>query len=150
MKGFTLLELLCVIGVLAAISTFSLPVGISTFQNLQEHFYAHTLSLAVRSVRSSSMHKECITGYCQTPQNHGVHVSSSTFTLYTGPSFILSDTLYDTQLPYTGTSFVNTVQDVSFGLNGIPVQATTFTFGMSPASEMVVVDVDGDVSVSSR
>lgn len=122
--GFSLLELLIVIGLLVAIATF-ITLGFQNYTEYQRYDYAvGTVEAGLRESRANARHAVGGTA-------HGVKIASTTLTLFNGSTYSFGDPdnvvveLYDSSVTF---NLSDSSDEIIFSaLHGLPSATGTIT-----------------------
>lgn len=98
--GFTILEILVVIGLLSVISSFALIVGMDSYRSYSFRADRDTLVSLLQRARSQSVNNLCIgSGSCTGGRPHGLAIFPDSYVLFQGSSYALRDTAADERIP---------------------------------------------------
>ncbi|MEJ0053382.1 MAG: prepilin-type N-terminal cleavage/methylation domain-containing protein [bacterium] len=86
-RGFTLVELLIVIALVATISAIGLIVGLESYQRTLQRNDEDTIRIALLHARSQALNGVCAAKVCTGPSAHGVYVGDSGFVIFEGGSY---------------------------------------------------------------
>jgi Tfp pilus assembly protein FimT len=145
-RGFTVLELLCVFGIVALISSFSMYGTIAIVHNDRVRVTSAIAAHALRSARAAAMHNECLSSGCTKNVNHGVHISSSTLTSYEGLTYSQRNKDVDSYVQLS-TSVDETTEVVFLPAGTIDSQ-TSLVF--SDHTQSWVIDIQRDGGIYAR
>lgn len=153
--GFTLTEVMVVIGMIAIVSSIGLFVSMETYHNSSFHNSRDVLISALQHARSQAVNNVCV-GTCTDGKPHGVHIifdasgNASKFIVFQGSSYNPSDT--------TNTSFevgknvssnfkVTGMTDVVFTeLSGNPVTIGTLNLSNNIGeSSVITIGAEGQI-----
>ncbi len=132
-KGFSLIELLVVLGMLAVIGGFSLAISMENYRGSAFDDEQALLIAALQKARSEGLSGVCIGGSCTAGQSHGVHIDPAQLVIFQGTNYSESDAnneylpLQNNALMFSGMS------DVVFA---------EFSGDASPAGAIVLSDTD--------
>lgn len=125
-RGFTLIEILVVMGLCAVVSTFALMVSMDWYRASVSHSDRDTLVLALEHARLESMHNVCLGDACTGGKPHGVAVrpedNQNAYVIFQGSTYAARDVAVD-----------------------VPLEANP-TVATSGLTEVVFAQVSGDVS----
>lgn len=140
-NGFTLLEVLLVVAIMAVILSASVPV----YRTLVVRNDAElTASLVAQTMRRAQILSQGQNG----DQTWGVHISGGIMTLFRGASFAVRDVAWDEEIILPKSVSTSGLADVVFAkLTGLPDEVGTVTItGDGAVSKTVVVSAGGLVS----
>jgi prepilin-type N-terminal cleavage/methylation domain-containing protein len=123
--GFTLVELLVALGLLALLSVIAVPATFRLYQNQELNAASERYHRAARHALFAALSNVG-------EQNWGVRVGSGTITIYRGASYGSRDPLYDETVSVPEFVSVSGVTEVNFArITGVPnvTGNTTFSFG---------------------
>lgn len=113
-KGFTLLEMIMVVMLIALLFGMATTVYYSTYQRNDLDIAAITTVQGLRNTQARARS-------AQGSGAHGVYVQSSSITLFQGSSYATRDTAYDEVYEIPATITIAGTQEIVFsGLNGKP------------------------------
>lgn len=109
MKGFTLFELIVVVGIMVILFTAALPMQryFQTFSGVSSAKEELVENLRLAETRAK-------TGFNNSA--HGVFLNGNIFTLYQGPSYIARDDLKDMTKSLPGDITASGMSDINFAL----------------------------------
>jgi prepilin-type N-terminal cleavage/methylation domain-containing protein len=141
MRGFTLIEMMLSVSIIAMLSALSLPVYAS-FQARND------LDIATQSIAESLRRAQVYSRGMQNDSQWGVEVQSTAATLFKGGVFASRDATYDEATTIPTTITVGGVSEILFTkLTGMP--ATTGNITLSNANgdtRTVTINAKGMVS----
>lgn len=88
MRGFTLIEILLVIGIFGVLISFILPLSLTFYKSQQLEVQAQSIVQILRSAQLKSMATESDSSF-------GVYFTSGSYTLFKGNSYLTRDENYD-------------------------------------------------------
>lgn len=154
-SAFTLIELLVTIGVFSILATFISANLISPQKKTSVDSQIQTLVSDIKSQQLASMQGE--TGGQATGQKHGISISLSKYTLFTGNSYNPADSNNfdvaldgDLQLATTLTSSVLIFEKINGEVSGFSAGQNTITLS-SPSggqSKIITVNPYGSLSLN--
>lgn len=113
--GFTLVELLVVMGLVGIIGSMSMLVGMDTFRKSSLRSERDKLVAIIHKARAQSMNNICLGAGCTGGKAHGVHLSGGQYVLFQGTSYGARDIAVDmVTVPEYPVSFSGSVSDVVF------------------------------------
>jgi prepilin-type N-terminal cleavage/methylation domain-containing protein len=138
-KGFTLIEILTVIGLISMIAGFALSTNIGSLRAFSFRDDRDELVSVLQKARSEAMNGICLGG-CTGGASHGVHLESGKYVLFQGGSYAARDTETDEIHTLSGATALSGATDVVFErLSGDAV--------LSPAGSAIMVQSsDGHAS----
>ena len=89
-RGFTLIELVVVLGVLALLASCALVISMDSYTSNTFSDQELLLVTALQKARSEAMNGTCI-GVCSAGLPHGVHVSATSITIFQGSTYAAGD-----------------------------------------------------------
>lgn len=110
-RGFTLIEVLVVIGLVAIIGGAAAYFGLDTYRGYSFHSDRDLLVAALQHARSQAVGNICLGAGCTEGQAHGVHVESNKLVMFQGTVYNSSDPVnasIDLNANVTGVSPVPT------------------------------------------
>jgi prepilin-type N-terminal cleavage/methylation domain-containing protein len=110
MRGFSLIEVLCVMGMVSILASLTAYAGIGAIQQQQIAEDALLVAAALRTARAAAMHAECVSA-CPEPSTA---IQLDTLTVFMRGT--------DFSLPLYGPAAPE--QDVYFDRKGMPGEAT--------------------------
>lgn len=140
-KGFTLIEMLMSVGILATLAALSLPVYQSFYNRNELDLTAQNLASALRRAQTYAR------GSLGDSQ-WGVSIQSGAITLYKGASFAGRDTAYDEVSTIATSTNVSGLSDILFAkLSGAPAATGSVTFtNTNNETRTVTINAEGMVS----
>ncbi|HEY9585496.1 MAG TPA: prepilin-type N-terminal cleavage/methylation domain-containing protein [Candidatus Paceibacterota bacterium] len=95
--GFTLIEILVVVALLATISGFGLIVGMDSYRGYAFRADRDTLVSLLQRARSQSINNICIGASCTNGKPHGVFIdaTSGQYILFQGAAYATRDSVVD-------------------------------------------------------
>jgi prepilin-type N-terminal cleavage/methylation domain-containing protein len=115
MRGITLIEMLCVVGLFSICAAFSLSAGTGALKRTRAGGDAVITASALRSVRASAMHHSCIPGNCE---SYTVSISTSTLVVHRGLddiAFPIARSLAHQEMSFNPDGRLNNEVDLPFG-----------------------------------
>lgn len=119
-RGFTLLEAVMVLAIVAAVGTFALGMSFDDYRGDSARTERATLVAVLERARSQAMSNTCRGTGCTEGQPHGVHFTPDAYVLYQGPHFTTGDEANE-QIDHVTKSTTISGEDVLFA----PLSATT-------------------------
>ena len=121
--GFTFIELLTVLGIVAITCGFALFVSIDTFHGTNFRSDRSVLAAILQRARAQAMNNICV-GICTDGKPHGVHIDSRHYVLFQGDTYDYNDPQNAVFEASPGTSHAG-MSDIVFS----QLSATTSTVG---------------------
>ena len=92
-KGFTMIEILVVVSLIAIVASFALYVSTSTFRGFSIRSERDTIVSALQKARSQAMSNICLgtPSSCTDGLPHGVHFNANQYVIYQGATYNSSD-----------------------------------------------------------
>ena len=112
-KGFTLLEAVMVLAIVAAVGTFALGMSFDDYRGDSARTERATLVAVLERARSQAMSNTCLGTGCTEGQPHGVHFTPNSYILFQGPHFTTDDEANE-QIAHVTKSIIVTGGDVVF------------------------------------
>lgn len=120
-KGYTLLEILIVMGLIALLGGVGMLMSMETFKTSIFHNDRDLLVSAMRKARSESINNMCFgpAGFCTDGKAHGVHIAPGTYTIFQGDSYAGRDVDADENIDAKpGTTFTGPADIIFEKLSG--------------------------------
>lgn len=97
--GFTLLEVLVVMGIMSILGGFALIVSLDVYRGFAFRTERDMLISVLHKARSQSMNNMCLGTGCTDGKPHGVHVSTGAYIVFQGASYASRDVAVDEVVP---------------------------------------------------
>ncbi|MFA5747096.1 MAG: prepilin-type N-terminal cleavage/methylation domain-containing protein [Candidatus Paceibacterota bacterium] len=139
-KGFTLTEIIIVLGILLLILGSSFPLAMDFYRNRQIGSHLNGLVQALRNAQMRSISGEGDSSF-------GVEISDGRYTLFKGDSYAGRDPVFDeiTEIPQTIS--VEGLSEISFSkLRGKPSAVGTTTLTLGSKEGRIEIDETGKIS----
>lgn len=91
-RGFTLMEILVVVGLLAIIGGFGMFLSMETYRATIFKDDRSILISALYKARSQSVNNMCFGAGCTDGVSHGVHIENGAYTVFQGTTYTVGDT----------------------------------------------------------
>jgi len=138
--GFSLIELIMVIGVLGFLMVVSVPLGVNFYRTRQLDVYEGSMVQALRRAQLKSMSVE-------NDSSFGVYVKPGQYTLFKGTSYITRDTVYDEVFDLPASLQVSGLSEIVFDkLNGTSVNTGTITLTVDSKTEDISINEMGRIN----
>lgn len=130
MKGFTLIEILLVVGILMILAILTLPITFDFYRSQQLNTHAQELTQTLRRAQLKAMSVESGSSF-------GVYLTDDNYTLFKGPSFASRDVQYDEVFDLPRIIAVSGIKEVVFSkFEGIPEENLAYCYGTcAPCSD---------------
>lgn len=115
--GFTLLEVMVVMGLIAIVGSVGLYFGLDAFRGYSFHSDRDLLVVALQHARAQAVSNICLndpTSPCTDGRPHGVHVGAGTYALFQGGSYATRDTTIDVTIEMSPNTVVGGVSEIVF------------------------------------
>lgn len=139
-KGFTLVELVLVIGILALLIVVSLPLAINFYKTRQFDVHENGIVQALRraQLKAMSVEEDCA---------FGVHITSDQYVLFRGNSYAMRDSAFDEVFDLPGNLQVSGISEIVFSkLRGIPFSTGAITLTIDNQSEAININEMGRIN----
>jgi Tfp pilus assembly protein FimT len=139
-RGFTLLEVLIIIGLIVIVGAFGLIVSIDSYRSFHFHNERDTVVAVLEKARSQAINNMCFGAGCTDGKAHGVHFDhAGHYTIFQGDTYASRDEDIDETIDAKdAAATVTGTTDVVFGkLSG----------DVTTPGTMTVTDVNGKTSV---
>ncbi len=146
-RGFTLIEILVVMGMLAIVGGFGLIVSMDSFRNYSFKDERDVIVSALQKARSQSINNMCFGSNCSDGKPHGVKILPGQYVIFQGPDYIDRDSAVDTVIksvyaPTVVTGFSEVVfSPLSGNASTSPPGSWTVSASDSAGSEGSVITV---------
>ena len=146
-KGFSLIELVVVLGILTLLASFTLVVSMDSYKIDTFTDQEMLLVGALQKARSQAMSGVCIGTSCTAGLAHGVYITSTAVTIFQGSNYNASDDINEA-LPFSSHSLsVSGVSEVVFAeLSGDASPAGTITLSdMAGHNNTITIGSEGQI-----
>lgn len=134
MKGFTLIEILLVVGILAILFTLTLPVTLDFYKSQQLDGSAQGIIQALRRAQLKAMSGE-------NDLSFGVYLTNDNYILFRGISYESRDFQYDEVFDLSSIVTAAGIQEVVFSkFEGLP--SVTGTIILSNGKDSKTIDIN--------
>jgi len=138
-NGYTLIELMLVIAIIAVITTVGLPIY-AALQN------SNGLDVTVNTLVQDLYQAQIFSRYEIDNSAWGVAIVGQTITFYAGSSYVSRNTAYDNVFTMPVTIRTSGLSEVDFSkLNGLPATNGTFSLATSGITRTVIINSVGMV-----
>lgn len=146
-KGFSLIELTIVLGILAAASFFTLTI---TMENYHGNAFIDTQTLivaALQKARSQAMSGVCMGESCTEGRKHGLYVEGAQLTVFQGNTYNTDDEQNERiTLPGRGVLVGGLSEVVFTEFSGIPTQAGDIIISDSMGhTATITIGIEGQI-----
>lgn len=139
-KGFTLVELILVIGIFALLIIISSPFGINFYQTRQLDVHLNGIVQALRRTQLKSMSIDSDSSF-------GVYIDYNKYVLFKGASFATRDALYDEVFDLPENLSITGLSEIVFSkLKGVPSDIGTITLTIDNRSEAININEVGRIN----
>jgi prepilin-type N-terminal cleavage/methylation domain-containing protein len=139
-QGFTLIEILLVVGLMTIIMGLTLPISASLIQQNNSENAQESFSTALRTAQTYSRNNHH-------DDNWSVKINTSEVVIFKGNDYINRDQSYDEKFPISQSVTKSGVTDISFEKStGQPDISGVTTFSSGVFSETVSINSIGTVS----
>lgn len=139
MKGFTLVEVVIVLGIFGLILAIGLPVGIDAYRN-------YLLTSENRNLMSVLRRAEEFAFSNKNESDYGVYLEGNNFVLFKGSSFAGRDENYDEEYPREPSVLIGGFTEIVFSRNsGNPNATATIVLSNNLASQSIDINEEGAI-----
>jgi prepilin-type N-terminal cleavage/methylation domain-containing protein len=140
--GYTLIEEVVVVGIIAVLAVFALPV----YSNLQN---SNGLDVTVNTLVQDLYQAQILSRNEENSSAYGVYITNQTITLYAGSSYATRNTSTANVFTMPVSITVSGLSEIDFSkLYGFPSTTGTFTLKDNSASRVVTINSMGMVDFS--
>lgn len=134
-KGFSLIEVLVVIGIMAILIGLTAPTLVNTYRDYTFRGEQDLVGSLLRTARTYSM-------VGRNGKDHGVKIASASYVVFEGPSYTARDTSQD----------VVTARDTNITVAGASEILFTYLTGRSSTTTLVLTDTmhTGSISINQE
>lgn len=138
-KGFTVIEIAIVIGILAIIFAVGTPVALDFYYNYQLNSERDNFITILKQARNLSLANQGET-------DHGVYINTDKFVLFYGPSFAGRDQSKDLNFVYSAAVIVAASSpEILFAGLSARSASTTVSFNYGAQTNYVYVNQEGNI-----
>jgi len=134
-KGFSLIETLVVVGMLALLASVSMVVGVQAFSRSSVKDDRDLLVGVLQKARSEAMHDVCTTEGCVGPSAFGVHINSREIVLFEGTSYNPQDSHSESFVAESAATHFSGTSNIVFAATSGDAASTSIT--VSNGTEVV-------------
>ena len=143
-KGFTVLEMLVVMGLLAIVSALGLFMSMDSYRGGSFRNERDTIVTALQTARSQAMNNICLGSGCTDGKAHGVHFEIGKYIIFQGNAYSSSDPLNQTIASNDPNVVVTGPADVIFSqLSGQVAAAGTIAVS-DQAGHSSTISINGE------
>jgi prepilin-type N-terminal cleavage/methylation domain-containing protein len=142
--GFTLTEILIVIGIIAVVTSASLAFSMDDWRSYTFRGDRDLLIAALYKARSQAINNMCFGSTCTNGKAHGVHLQSGGYLVFQGASYAARDTAVDEVIPMTGSTQTSGADIVFAALSGNATPAGTTLTVTDTGSNTSVITISGE------
>ncbi|HVV39079.1 MAG TPA: prepilin-type N-terminal cleavage/methylation domain-containing protein [Candidatus Paceibacterota bacterium] len=114
-RGFTLIEIVVVMGLLAVVGGVTLIVSMDSFRGYTFRSEVSTLTAVLQKARSQAVNNMCFGAGCTNGKPHGIHIEGNTYTIFQGASYAARDQAQDEMItPQSKAVTLSGITDVVF------------------------------------
>lgn len=141
--GFTLLEVLVVIGIMTMLGGFALIVSMDVYRGFAFRTERDMLVSVLYKARNQSMSNVCLGAGCIDGSPHGVYVSTGQYVIFQGTSYATRDTAVDEVIVASNAAASIAPHSLS------EVVFTQLSGIASPVGTIGLIDTAGHVSTTT-
>ncbi|HUD03080.1 MAG TPA: type II secretion system protein [Candidatus Paceibacterota bacterium] len=139
-KGFTLIEVLVVLGMFALVGACSLVIGMESYQSGSLIDDQASLVSALQKARSEAMSAVCVGSACTGGVPHGVHITAKQLIIFQGAVYNPNDENND---------YIS-LQDAALAVSGLSdVMFAEYSGDSSAPGDVVMSDASGCIATTS-
>jgi prepilin-type N-terminal cleavage/methylation domain-containing protein len=152
-SGFTMLEILVVIGLVLMLSTMALLVSFDTYRGSNFRNDRDLLVATLERARAQSLNNLCVGTTCTAAQNsrpHGVAIrpngQPNSYVVFQGASYVTRDSGVDSNFVASQTSTTTGATEIVFSpLSGTTTAKTVTVSDTSGHSSVITIGTDGQI-----
>jgi len=138
-EGFTLIEILIVIAIMAVLAALTIPVGVNFFVSQQLDTVVDEVMQVLRRAQLKGMTQE-------RDSDWGIRFNSDTYVLFKGSSFASRDPVFDEDFDLAGGITTSGISEVVFAkFSGVPNVIGTITISQGSKSKAIDVNAVGKI-----
>lgn len=138
-KGFTILEIMLIIGILVIIFSLGLPITFDFYKNYQLQAEGDKFISLLEMTRNSSM-----VNLNQFP--HGIYWDNDNFIIFEGSSFATRNQSQDQNFPRAKTISISGPNEIIFNSLSGQITSSTFVFNNGDKSFNIYVNQEGQIN----
>ncbi|MDQ5954247.1 MAG: hypothetical protein QG583_175 [Patescibacteria group bacterium] len=142
-KGFTLIEMMIVIGIISIVGGLGLYFGFDSYRGYSAHSNRDLLVSTLQHARSQSISNVCFgnsSNPCEDGKPHGVKILNDKYIIFQGSSFTSRDEDYDAEIEINPNTTYSGMNEIVFAqLSG----------DISTAGDITLTDTTGRISTIS-
>ncbi len=145
-KGFSLIEFVIVLGILAALGSFTLVISMESYRNDTFSNQQLLLIIALQKARSESLNGMCMGTSCTGGLPHGVHITGEALTIFQGTTYNASDDTNEVISLLNHAVQFGGLQDVTFAeLSANTLTGTITMSDISGNSASITIGAEGQI-----
>ena len=137
--GFTLIEIIICLGILAVLISLGLFMNVDTYKSYTLSFERDTLVGALERARAESLNN-------MFEMPHGIHFESGVYTLFKGDSYNFEDS-YNEKFSYGPSMVITSPEDIIFEqLSGKPYASSTIILRSGVRNFFITINDAGTIN----
>jgi len=141
LDGFTLLEILLVIGIISILLILIIPVSLDFYRNQELETQTQFLIQTLRRAQLKAMSVEFDSSY-------GVYISNQNYILFKGNSYLTRDARYDEVFNVPGIISMSGISEVVFSkLEGKPSTTGNIILSINSGAETISINGIGRINL---
>ena len=142
MKGFTLVEILLVVGIIGILTVLFVPMGLDFYRTQQLDISSEALAQSIRRVQLKSMSAELDSKF-------GIYITNDNYILFKGDSYLERDAQYDEtfDLPDIVTLAGSPREIIFSKFEGRPSFVGSIVLNSGGASRTIIINKFGTVNL---
>ena len=146
-RGFTLIEVLVVFGLIAIVGGFVLLMSMDTYRASSYRADRNLLVAILERARAQAVSNLCIGAGCANGKPHGVSLQGSQYVLFQGPSFATRDPSIDNAFEASPLVTRTGLTEVVFSqLSGTTMAGTITLSDASGYTSLITLSADGQIT----
>lgn len=147
-NGFTLIELVITIGLVALIAGLGMLLSFDYYRNNSFFSEQKIITSVLQKARNQAMNNICL-GTCTEGKKHGVRFETDKYVIFQGNNFSSRDTAYDEEVKISPTISISGMTEVVFDqLSGnATVTGGNLTVSSNGRSAIIEVNSNGRINV---